>query len=65
MKANKKSEENNSCNFVFITSLRQVDSSFVLSGITNNGRVVISTPKKFRPGDLIEICGEFKDSDGF
>ena len=49
---------------VFITSVKHIDSLFVISGITNKGTMVVNSQKKFKPGDLVEFTGQIKESEG-
>jgi len=49
---------------VFITSVKQVDSLFVILGITSNGKILINSYKKFRPGEFVQFKGTIKDADG-
>jgi len=60
----KASEKKKDSLILFVTSMKQVDSVYVLSGITGKGRAVVNSPRKFKPGQLILAAGEVKQADG-
>ncbi|MEM2974680.1 MAG: DHH family phosphoesterase [Candidatus Micrarchaeia archaeon] len=48
---------------LLVTSVKQVDSKFVISGITKDGRAVVNCNKRFMPGEFIEADGELHETE--
>jgi len=48
---------------VFVTSVKQIDNLFMISGVTSKGRVLVNSHKKFKPGEFIQFQGTINEAD--